>query len=324
MNTLIPLPGVTKLDLSDNDINSCGRNGKIVDDLAYSLEDQPIVELNLRGNCFDDRDIGVLARVLKNKSLTKLDLSGNCICSEGAATLATALIGSSLTELDLNDNMIGIEGAKALLRVLKESSLQTLKIFGNRCSDDCGEAFEKVLQPLDVKASILFDKLCEKYIAKDMLKYVDMGSLWEDFYSGIWTACEAIKDRREFAVSEGIYENPPYDSQGNTWAVQAACKNIPFCFDRSGERKGKPTKKIRDFVEQEAAAECPPSILEPVVKTGKCKECSKDTKVYKCEDCDEWHCFLHTMIDAWKDRRRDGVFLCRRCGKASGLFVEFM
>ena len=110
-------PTITKIDLSDNNIDDYGTNV-----LAKFLEEENnnIVELDLAYNFITNS--GAIA-LSKNTALRLLDLSGNDIFDEGAV----AFINTSLNVLNLYGNPI----SKDYIAELKKHSSLQLGIFEN-------------------------------------------------------------------------------------------------------------------------------------------------------------------------------------------------
>jgi serine/threonine protein kinase/Ran GTPase-activating protein (RanGAP) involved in mRNA processing and transport len=123
-------PGLTSLDLADNQIGDAG-----VKELSAALKENRILtSLDLGENQIGAAGAKELSAALKeNRTLTELNLGWNQIGDAGAKDLGAALKENrTLTTLNLWSNQIGAAGAKDLSEALKKNrTLTTLHLSSN-------------------------------------------------------------------------------------------------------------------------------------------------------------------------------------------------
>jgi Ran GTPase-activating protein (RanGAP) involved in mRNA processing and transport len=173
VNAIRSAPSLTELDLHGNDFSSSGTeiilgcivfqshlknlnlsycSLEVVSNIAISLRNSSLTELNLDNNAFSDNGAKELAAALKTNtaletlSLTECDI-GKYGCSAGASALADALaVNRTLRSLDLYGNPLGEVGAKLLASALPYNrSLRQLVVSQSGCGDDGAIAFADAL-----------------------------------------------------------------------------------------------------------------------------------------------------------------------------------
>lgn len=155
---------VTKLDLSDNNINSAGAIA-----LSSGLKINTFLsELRLSINCISDKGAKAIAQALKNNtSLSTLDVCQNKIHDVGAIAFGEFLkSNSSLKKLFLNYNQIGDGGTRAIVEGLKHNkTLHMLFLDGNKIGNEGGQLLAEGLKLNKTLRSIwLFNNIFDKTV----------------------------------------------------------------------------------------------------------------------------------------------------------------
>lgn len=243
VDSLLPLTGLTKLDLNYNSIGDDG-----AEQVAQLIHDgASLTFLDLVKNSINPLGVQAIAQALgKNRSLKALHLGMNNIGDEGLMHLAGALTtNESLLTLDVEINHIGPRGVEELGVVLSDinRSLTAINLQDNQIGDKGAVALASVLEysetlgMLDIRTNEITNSGCDAIataLSKSAAPFIDLdirsnkmdadvNSKFEDLSS---STCEIQVSWDSPATDDAEPENIPDQSELNDEEAAEAQRTV--------------------------------------------------------------------------------------------------